>query len=345
MARLLVLLAAACAVLPARAQITVTQADVEAALSTGGTATGFVASSSPAIAALAAQTGANQTWDFTVLTYGPGESSTVTRVFPPVPGSDDPHLAQATHITRVASGDSAVYSFQQLGSAVLTSLGFAADDLLIRNVPGQTALALPATFGSTWGSTYELQVEPTAPGATTTVQESVSVVGWGTLVTPAGSGPALMIRTETTTTFSFPPLPPIVTTSANVQFSGYDRLSASIFLPSSGPPSATYNVFETGTAAEPPADARALRFDRIEPNPARAGAPVPLVFSLPTAAAVRLEVFDALGRRVGTVLREAPLAAGLHRATWRSAGTRPGVYLLRLTAGGQTATRPLTVAR
>src|SRR5690606_35163106 len=80
------------------------------------------------------------------------------------------------------------------------------------------------------------------------------------------------------------------------------------------------------------------------PNPV-AGA-VPLAFTLPEGAAARLAVYDLLGREVA-VLVDAALDAGRHTVPFAPdrSGLAAGVYLFRLTAGGQSAVRQVTVVR
>jgi hypothetical protein len=76
----------------------------------------------------------------------------------------------------------------------------------------------------------------------------------------------------------------------------------------------------------------ALRLAPIQPNPSRG--PILLRYTLPEAQDVRLELFDAAGRRVRT-LAEGMFAAGPHEARWdgRDAGGRAvhaGLYWARL---------------
>ncbi len=92
------------------------------------------------------------------------------------------------------------------------------------------------------------------------------------------------------------------------------------------------------TAAEGEAAPTAFALRAPFPNPFREA--TTLTFDLPTAADVRLEVFDALGRRVAT-LAEGPRPAGTHEVAFAPARLVPGLYLVRLTAGTQTATRRL----
>jgi endonuclease/exonuclease/phosphatase family metal-dependent hydrolase len=65
-----------------------------------------------------------------------------------------------------------------------------------------------------------------------------------------------------------------------------------------------------------------------------------LTYALPEPTDVRLEVFDALGRQVATVA-EGAHAAGTHEVRFTERGLAPGLYLVRLTAGAETATRRL----
>ncbi|HIL58420.1 MAG TPA: T9SS type A sorting domain-containing protein, partial [Rhodothermales bacterium] len=60
--------------------------------------------------------------------------------------------------------------------------------------------------------------------------------------------------------------------------------------------------------------------------------------------AVRLAVYDLLGREVA-VLAEGTRPAGAHTARFDSRALAAGAYLVRLDAGGQSATRRLTVVK
>jgi hypothetical protein len=79
------------------------------------------------------------------------------------------------------------------------------------------------------------------------------------------------------------------------------------------------------------------------PNPARQRATVR--YGVPESAegTVRLRLYDVLGRRVRTA--EAAAEAGRHRQALDVSGLPSGVYVLRLTAGGQAVTRKLTVVK
>ena len=81
------------------------------------------------------------------------------------------------------------------------------------------------------------------------------------------------------------------------------------------------------------------------PNPFNPSTIIP--YQLPTAAQVRLEVFNVLGQRVATLVNE-ERPAGLHAAAWdatNAAGqaVAAGVYMYRLTAGGEQHTRRMVL--
>ena len=82
------------------------------------------------------------------------------------------------------------------------------------------------------------------------------------------------------------------------------------------------------------------------PNPSRGTSEIQFV--LPSAAAVRIEVFDPSGRRVRTLASGEVLAAGPHVITWDgrdASGIRlgGGVFLLRAQAGSESSMRKLVL--
>lgn len=87
----------------------------------------------------------------------------------------------------------------------------------------------------------------------------------------------------------------------------------------------------------------ALSLDACRPNPLRSAGTIG--FSLPTAGAVSLAVYDTRGRRVATLIDNEVTAAGLHQAPVRSADWAAGVYYYRLDAFGQVLTRKLIVLK
>ena len=82
----------------------------------------------------------------------------------------------------------------------------------------------------------------------------------------------------------------------------------------------------------------------VAPNPT--DGPTWFQFTSPGTQPVKLEVFDLLGRRLGTLVEGDFLAAGLHERLWnpRSAGWyRSGIRFARLTVGDRTIVRRFVV--
>ncbi|HRX52498.1 MAG TPA: FlgD immunoglobulin-like domain containing protein [Candidatus Krumholzibacteria bacterium] len=101
------------------------------------------------------------------------------------------------------------------------------------------------------------------------------------------------------------------------------------------------------TSAAGAAPARPAHLDAF-PNPFNPS--VTLSFAMERAGAADLDVFDLHGRRVRTLLRGAPLAAGRVELTWdgRDGDGRAlpsGVYMARLRTDGAASSRRLVLAR
>ena len=106
---------------------------------------------------------------------------------------------------------------------------------------------------------------------------------------------------------------------------------------------ARFTLVVSGVSVATDADADgALALGAPRPNPTAGRADVP--FALARAGAVRLAVYDALGREVA-VLADGDAAAGAHRATFDATGLAAGVYVIRLTTTDGALARRLTVTR
>ncbi len=87
-----------------------------------------------------------------------------------------------------------------------------------------------------------------------------------------------------------------------------------------------------------------LRLLGTFPNPARTRATVRFAIpNGPKKTAVRLVLYDVLGRQVRTVRTKA--TAGRHELQLRVGGLASGLYFLRLQAGGRTQTQKITVVQ
>ncbi|MDH7515122.1 MAG: T9SS type A sorting domain-containing protein, partial [Bacteroidota bacterium] len=74
----------------------------------------------------------------------------------------------------------------------------------------------------------------------------------------------------------------------------------------------------------------------LYPNPAPAGETTTIRFVTPVPGPITLDVFDALGRRVASLL-DTRLGAGAHSFRFPTSGLPAGMYITRLQGGGWTA--------
>ena len=107
---------------------------------------------------------------------------------------------------------------------------------------------------------------------------------------------------------------------------------------------ANASVEDTGTALEDTPTGLPDRFSLYPnyPNPFNPTTEIRL--DLPEAAAVRLIVYDVMGREVARLV-DGTTPAGQHRARWDASGLPSGVYLYRLTAGAFTETKAMTLLK
>lgn len=105
---------------------------------------------------------------------------------------------------------------------------------------------------------------------------------------------------------------------------------------------ALYIVGAVKESGEPAPDEPGLDLAQNFPNPVRAHTTLP--FSVEESGPVSLEVFDALGRLVARPVAE-HRTAGAYEVPLDASALAPGLYVYRLTAGGEVSQRTLTVAR
>ena len=110
-----------------------------------------------------------------------------------------------------------------------------------------------------------------------------------------------------------------------------------------GATSTTFGVsIETAVSVEAGEAPTTFELSSNYPNPFNPATQIR--FGLPQAAAVRLAVFDVLGREVA-VLVEGRLPAGWHEATFEAADLPSGVYLYQLDAEGQMLSRTMLLMK
>ncbi|MEM6286004.1 MAG: T9SS type A sorting domain-containing protein [Bacteroidota bacterium] len=340
--------------MPAAAQITVTEADVVSILTASGTLDTFEleASSFAAIQTVAEQSGEDQTWDVSALAWRANTGAAVQLVTPPVPGSDTEGFDAATHISEFVIADSVAYIYARVSDAGYEQIGTASEApdgaggtfrLVARFAPSLLLHPLPLTTASTWTSDYQLDLIPDLGFLPEpSLEDSSWVEGWGTLVTPDGSVEVLKTRTRSVTTLTVPFV--TVDTTEIVRFISRRATVAEITLDTDGTVvDGLYSRFTAseGTAADPEAGSSRLRLSLLSANPVRRGDALDVGLALDVPAAARVDVFDALGRRVAGA--EATYGAGLHRVPIATEALSAGVYVVRLGTGGEVRALTVTV--
>jgi len=109
-------------------------------------------------------------------------------------------------------------------------------------------------------------------------------------------------------------------------------------------------AFRTETTAVAAAPGAPLRFTLEQNSPNPFNPATEIAFALGGPATVTLEVLDAQGRRVATLLDRETRGGGRHEVAWRGADARgvpvaAGVYFYRLDADGVTATKKMLLVK
>lgn len=305
--------------------------------------------------AVAAAGGANQTWDFTMATYSTGFELSQSFIELPadVPGSDNPDFADADFVFVVENDTLMIYNFQRLDAGTLISLGsmligdadgdMVADTFAMTYDPPSIEAVFPIEYEDTWRDSTSSAIAG-LPTATYLITET-EVDGWGMLVTPDGSEPALRIK-DTATTFAFG-VPTPISTSVSFDFVTKGDLSASLTLDGSGNVvSASYAVRgEMMPTAVDPEDAglpETYILSQNYPNPFNPDTYIE--FSLPVATDVELTVYTLTGKAVATLV-DGIRPAGTHGVTFDASSLASGIYLYRLRAGRHSTTRMMNLLK
>lgn len=116
------------------------------------------------------------------------------------------------------------------------------------------------------------------------------------------------------------------------------------FTQAGGAPSAYFARWQSnvGVSTEPGSRPSAYALESVYPNPFRTAATI--AYAVTEAGAVRIEVYDALGRRVATLV-DGEAAPGRHQAHFDAAILASGIYFVRMTGPDFSETRRISVVR
>lgn len=363
--RYLLLLSLLALPLAAEAQITLDQSDFPLQIGTNPyvslSTSNEDGSNTAALETLIAQSGPDQTYDFTGVTFEDqidGEITVEEGATGPAAAAEPLNQASltATFPFMVDEGgvtaEGLIYFYHlvtdeaayELGSFFLGESGGMNIALAILNTPsGQLDATFPTSFGSMWSSDFTQVINFDGFEIESEVSETSEVDGWGTLLVPGieAGVPALRVKVTTTITTNG-----ITTTDVCYELRSNQPVAASVCEGDEmfdEPPTAdAARLGAVTTAGEVGTEPLVASLAPAYPNPARDV--VTLTYDVPQAGAVALVVYDVLGREVRRVV-EGAQAAGRHAETLDTGGLAPGVYLARLTVDGQHWTRRLTIAR
>lgn len=114
-----------------------------------------------------------------------------------------------------------------------------------------------------------------------------------------------------------------------------------LFLKTDHPSVVPYD-FYTAVADRATATPEGFALAQNYPNPFNPATAIS--FTLPASVKVKLEVFNAIGQKVATLVNS-KLPAGSHTATWNAAHMPSGIYFYKLEAGSFSQTRKMVLAK
>lgn len=308
----------------------------------------------PSLTGLVDAVGPDKTYDFTPYTYPtsiPGNYDGASSAGG-TPGAAIVALATANYVNiyQIAGaygGTSYIYydlkadGLFTLGNAFVQATDFDRNSIIdtgwSTNAPHERS-PLPLMMGSTWTQSWVSTNTGFGVTSETTTSEQGVVEGWGTLVTPAGSAPALRVkRTRTRTMTGLPP-----SQSTFTLFETGTTLSASIVTDATGAVSSATYTNGTITSDATREWHPSFNLHQNVPNPFTSSTRIS--FSIKHPAYVTLKLFDVRGTEIATLI-DASLSVGEHAANVHADDLTNGIYLYRLQVDGRAVQRQFVVQR
>lgn len=302
--------------------------------------------------AILADTGPNQTYDFSQFTYGGASPLLFELRDTPAgtPGEEDPILSTANYVFvgPNLSGDTFAYyridgtGYRSLGNVIIfdSNSDGQLDTTWTTFDPPQTFMVLPLMVGSEWTETVTSSTRSVAGSGSTTLEVHGEVEGWGDLVLPDRTLEALRVRRTTSQdvgggvlfSFSIIEFKTNSTYQANISLDNNDNIQ-----------SANYGYVEDqGSVASEKVIATGFDLQPNYPNPFSQSTVIP--FDVEQPGMMRLTVVDLLGREVLRPV-DGVMAAGRHHVRIDGSGLTSGLYLYRLTSGSGVRVGQMVVQR
>lgn len=266
-----------------------------------------------------------------------------------------PHeFTAATHAQVIETAQGSGYSYLRLDDDGFYMLGIGSEvqgaDFLLKYEPERPQMLFPFKLGSSW--TYKSSAMTPFEGMEMTEEDETEVVAEGTLRTPDGDYPCLVVRnwsrSSTKIEFGGQVISEEYSTDISYDFITRNGVSASVSIDTldegSSTPTLTYaswSVASVQTSAQNAPIVRDLAISASYPNPLRTG-PLSVEWSSAATGAARIDVIDLYGR-VHLQRSLGGVSAGVQRSRLDITGLPAGQYFIRVLQGGKVALRPLTV--
>ena len=349
--------------LTASAQVTITQADVEANIAMGNTVTSFADTLGGSV-----DIGApgQSSWDFSGHQFQLEFDATT------VDNSNSPAAATfsgATHTTysnpTFAGVTSETWVHLSVGGGAYSDLGtfttadafgFITNTTIVIN-PAEVILQLPLTFGATWSQSGVRAVETEIVGLSTqnySVDYTITrtVDAWGTLTMPDGTSEgALRVKIETELTNNVTGTP-ITTNSVSYLFitpsgNAVTVTAADPNAPDNGTIDAEDVSWSYGNGTPSDVDQieeLAADFSLAQNYPNPFNPTTNIRYAVSNMQFVSLKVFDVLGQEVTTLVNEVK-PAGEYEIEFSGNGLSSGMYFYKIEAGNFVQTKKMILIK
>ncbi len=315
----------------------------------------FETESAAGLNALVAASGANQVWDFSVIDFPDSLQLSLSYVNLPadLPGSDLAAFSGATFVEYAVSGidDSEVeiLLYQSIengnvlsyGDVIVATENGMRDTLITRADPPALDGLFPVEFENSWRDSTSY-ISGNESAITYQITE-VTIDGWGPLVTPAGSVPALRLyNLDRTYLIAGNQL---LSEEVNLDFISAEGITANIELDDMLAPASASFAVENNTMSLDRVDEsipESFRLSQNFPNPFN---PVTTIaYAIPRTSNVNIKIFTLTGQLVKTIIDEVQ-PAGSYETRFDASGLASGLYLYKLESGSFIETRLMSLIK
>ncbi|HEY6171467.1 MAG TPA: T9SS type A sorting domain-containing protein [Candidatus Kapabacteria bacterium] len=350
-------------VLPASAQLTITYEMMLSQIQGGiKPSDSYSSTDVTGVAAIIANSGAAKTWDFGGRTYTKDATGNTNQTYvdpSTAPMHSDPDFAGATHCIKVPGDDTdptISYSYIKIDASGYYVMGIATDSAgvqakFISYVPPMQSMKFPLTYGTTWSSTSNINVDIGFPGATLVMKIDANCDGYGTLSIPTiahkGENPVhsstecLRIRQALRSVISFSGFEIGNSLSHSYSFISTSETNGFISSDTNDVPMDIGYSQAAGSSKIPFTIDDPMTI-KLSSNPASSG--TTLSYNLPESGDVNVSMMDNLGREV-KMLHNGFAPAGSNVIPIDPSTMTNGTYLIRISSDSFTGTRKLVIAK